>query len=329
MIGADQLMARFLTLDLVYAITGLLLLAFGLTTAGDRHHQRRYVSGIFWIILGVIFLGGSLLPHWTTGLLALVLVVLDGSGRVGQGGPAGGDSASKPSEAAASSISPHDPGNRIFWPVILIPAATFLLALLFRQAGLDANRGALVGLGLGSLLAMAIAKHLTRATLALLIREGRRLNEAMGPVNILPQLLASLGAILAAANIGQPIAAAIRHLVPGDNLFLMVLANCLGMALLTILLGNSFAAFPVIASGVMLPLLVIPFGVDPALAAIITLTAGSSGTLMTPMAANFNIVPAALLNLDDRYGVIRYQLSYALALWAFHVIWLWAVIRFF
>ena len=64
-----------------------------------------------------------------------------------------------------------------------------------------------------------------------------------------------------------------------------------------------------------------------ALAAIITLTAGSSGTLMTPMAANFNIVPAALLNLKDQYGVIRFQLPYALTLWAFHVVLLWLLIK--
>ena len=34
---------------------------------------------------------------------------------------------------------------------------------------------------------------------------------------------------------------------------------------------------------------------------------GFSGTLMTPMAANYNIVPAALLELKDRYGVIKVQ----------------------
>jgi uncharacterized membrane protein len=116
-------------------------------------------------------------------------------------------------------------------------------------------------------------------------------------------------------------------LVSADQLFLLVLANCLGMALFTMVMGNSFAAFPVLASGVLVPLLIRPYGVDPALAAIITLTAGSSGTLLTPMAANFNIVPAALLNLRDQYGVIRYQLPYALALWSFHVLWLWWSIR--
>src|SRR5262249_52467617 len=151
--------------------------------------------------------------------------------------------------------------------------------------------------------------------------------EAMGAVNILPQLLASLGVIFTLAGVGNLIAQGIQQIIPANNLFLLVLANCLGMALFTIVMGNSFAAFPVIATGVLVPLIVKPFGVNPAMAAIITLTAGSSGTLMTPMAANFNIVPAALLNMRDQYGVIKFQFPYALTLWSFHVVLLWLLIK--
>ena len=42
--------------------------------------------------------------------------------------------------------------------------------------------------------------------------------------------------------------------------------------------------------------------------------AGFCGTLMTPMAANFNLVPAALLELKDQYGVIQAQVATALPL---------------
>ena len=157
--------------------------------------------------------------------------------------------------------------------------------------------------------------------------EGRRINDAMGAVNILPQLLGSLGIIFTAAKVGDLIAGGITRFIPGNNLFLLVLANCLGMALFTIVMGNSFAAFPVIATGVLVPLIIKPFGVNPAMVAIITLTAGSSGTLMTPMAANFNIVPTALLNMRDQYGVIKFQLPYALTIWTLHVILMWAMIR--
>jgi uncharacterized membrane protein len=127
--------------------------------------------------------------------------------------------------------------------------------------------------------------------------------------------------------VGVVVANGIQRIIPGDSLFLLVVASCAGMTLFTMLTGNSFAAFPVIASGVLVPLIVKPFGVDPALAAIVTLTAGSSGTLITPMAANFNIVPAALLEMKNPYGVMRFQLPFALTIWTLHVLLLYGAIR--
>ena len=306
-------------LDTVYVMTGVVLLVFAVMTFSDRSNPRRIGSGLFWFALGVIFALGSVMPHWLTGLMVLFLVVLDGAGRVARGAGAN-DQASKAEGAPRL-------GNRIFIPVLLIPVVTFAYALIFRWIGLDANRGALIGLGFGGLVAMVACLILTRSDMRALMNEGRRLNEAMGAVNILPQLLASLGVIFTAAGVGSLIAQGIQHIIPANNLFLLVLANCLGMALFTIVMGNSFAAFPVIATGVLVPLIVKPFGVNPAMAAIITLTAGSSGTLMTPMAANFNIVPAALLNMRDQYGVIKFQLPYALTLWSFHVLLLWLLIK--
>jgi uncharacterized membrane protein len=149
----------------------------------------------------------------------------------------------------------------------------------------------------------------------------------MGSVNILPQLLASLGVIFAAAGVGELVARGIVQVVPRDHLFLLIVANCLGMSLFTMVMGNSFAAFPVIAAGVLVPLIVRPFGVDPAMAGIITLTAGSSGTLITPMAANFNIVPAALLEMKRTDGVIKFQLPFALTIWPLHVLVMWLLIK--
>ena len=167
---------------------------------------------------------------------------------------------------------------------------------------------------------MAASLWITKDKWPVLMQEGRRLNEAMGAVNILPQLLASLGVIFTAAKVGELIASGIHRIIPGDSLFLLVLANCLGMALFTIVMGNSFAAFPVIATGVLAPLIIQPFGVKPEMVAIITLTAGSSGTLMTPMAANFNLVPAALLELKDQYGVVKAQVATALPLLAVNIL---------
>ncbi len=311
--------AKLFSLDTVYVFTGIVLFVFAAMTFTDRSNSRRIGSGCFWLVLGVIFAFGSVMPYWLTGLLVLSLVAIDGLGRVKAGG--------QDARASSGGQDVRAPGNRIFIPVLAIPLVTSGFAIVFRRLGLDANRGALVGLGFGGLAAMLIGLRLTGSTWRVMMNEGRRLNEAMGAVNILPQLLASLGVIFTAAKVGDLIAAGIQQIIPGNNLFLLVLANCLGMALFTMVMGNSFAAFPVIATGVLVPLIIKPFGVNPAMAAIITLTAGSSGTLMTPMAANFNIVPAALLNLRDQYGVIKFQLPYALMLWSFHVVLLWLLIK--
>ncbi|MGN6690566.1 MAG: 5-oxoproline transporter, DUF979 family subunit, partial [Sphingopyxis sp.] len=47
------------------------------------------------------------------------------------------------------------------------------------------------------------------------------------------------------------------------------------------------------------------------------------GTLMTPMAANFNLVPAALLELKNPYGVIKAQIGTALPLLAVNIVFIW------
>jgi uncharacterized membrane protein len=84
------------------------------------------------------------------------------------------------------------------------------------------------------------------------------------------------------------------------------------MALLTMLMGNAFAAFPVMTAAIGLPLLIQTHHGAPAGVAALGMLTGFCGTLLTPMAANFNIVPAALLELPDRYGVIRAQAPTAL-----------------
>ena len=312
------MLAWLFNMETVYAVTGLLLFCFASSTAADRTNPHRVSSAFFWLLLGVIFAFGSILPHWLSGIIVIAIVSIDGAGRVSRGN----NNASPESAPARRPL-----GNRIFLPVIAIPVVTILLAVVFRLVGVDANRGALVGLGYGGMAALALAVFLTKSSLGLAIREGRRLNETMGAVNILPQLLASLGVIFTSAGVGNLIAEGIRSVMPGDNLFLLILANCVGMTLFTILVGNSFAAFPVIAAGVLVPLLIRPFHIDPAMAGILTLTAGSSGTLMTIMAANFNVVPAALLNMKDPYGVIKFQFPVAVSLWAMHVILLWFMVR--
>ena len=200
---------------------------FSFRDTGNRH---RLGSACFWLLLGGVLAFGSMMPHWLVGLLVLSMVAIDGAGLVG-------------GRQALSAPVPNRIGDRIFWPVLVIPVVTFGTAVVFRFAKLDPNRGALVGLGFGAVLAMLVGLILTRSSFEVMMREGHRLNEAMGAVNILPQLLASLGVVFTAAKVGDLIALGISYAVPENSLFLLVLANCLGMTLFTIVMGNSFRGF--------------------------------------------------------------------------------------
>lgn len=251
-------------LEIVYVITGLVLMVFAGLTFRDQKNPRRIGSSLFWLTLAIVFLLGSIMPHWLTGLLVLVMAGLDGAGRVTRG-----DYNEPPKTELLEQARRLK--DKIFIPVLLIPAITLAVAitlvLLNKSLGLtlDVNNGTLVGLVFSSLIAMAVCLKLTGASVGLMMNEGRRLNDSMGTVSILPQLLASLGVIFTAAKLGDLVAGGIQHIVPEHNLFLLVLANCLGMALFTIVMGNSFAAFPVIATAVFAPLIIKPFGVNPAM----------------------------------------------------------------
>ena len=59
-----------------------------------------------------------------------------------------------------------------------------------------------------------------------------------------------------------------------------------------------------------------------AVVGVLALTCGYCGTLLTPMAANFNIVPVALLEMKDRMGVIRNQILPALVMISVQIVYM-------
>jgi uncharacterized membrane protein len=146
------------------------------------------------------------------------------------------------------------------------------------------------------------------------LQEGRRLMDTVGWAALLPQMLAALGAVFALAGVGELIGQLVTAWIPMDARLTAVAVYCLGMAGFTMIMGNAFAAFPVLTAGIGLPILIRKFGGDPAVVASIGMLSGFCGTLMTPLAANFNLVPAALLELPDRYAVIKAQIPTALPL---------------
>jgi uncharacterized membrane protein len=136
-------------------------------------------------------------------------------------------------------------------------------------------------------------------------------------------MLASLGAVFALAGVGDVVGQLMSSVIPDGSLFGAVVAFALGMALFTMVMGNAFAAFPVMAAAIAVPVLIRQYGGDPAVVCAIGMLAGFCGTLMTPMAANFNIVPAALLELKDRNAVVWAQIGTALPLLAVNTLLIW------
>ncbi|MDP3417563.1 5-oxoproline transporter, DUF979 family subunit, partial [Falsiroseomonas sp.] len=212
-----------------------------------------------------------------------------------------------------------------FLPALLIPAVTVIAALWGAQLGVGDWRlfgpvqTTLIGLGVGCALALLAAAVLTRSSPMAAVSHSRSLVDAIGWAALLPLLLATLGSVFAAAGVGEAVAEVVRAMIPVENRFVVVLAYALGMAAFTMVMGNAFAAFPVMTAGIGLPLLVQMHGADAASLAAIGMLSGYCGTLMTPMAANFNLVPAALLELRDPYAVIRVQIPTALMLLAANV----------
>jgi uncharacterized membrane protein len=264
-------------------------------------------------LLALSFLFGDRLGDIGNGCLVLGLVVVAATGRMRRSGSE--DGADRAVEAARR-------GNRLFLPILIVPVVALVGTLAFwRWPGLaDPKQATLVALVLGVLIALAGACAWLRPRPMTPLREGLRLMDSVGWAAVLPQMLASLGAVFALSGVGSVVGGLIGHMVPQGSLLGATIAYGLGMALFTIVMGNAFAAFPVMMAAVGLPLLIHGQHGDPAVIAAIGMLCGFCGTLLTPMAANFNIVPAVLLDLKDRHGVIRAQAPTALPLLAINIL---------
>lgn len=299
--------------DLFYWLVGLLLGAVAIMAAGDPANPRRWSTALFWGMYAALYLLGEHLAPLAGGCMMLLMALLAGFGGV----RAGGHVTLTGSERAASA---RRLGHLLFVPALVIPVVTILFSTLLKDVKIDARfvldpkNLTLVSLSCGSLAALAVACWLTRVSPLQGVREARRLIDAIGWALVLPHMLAVLGLLFVEAGVGKAVAHVVTAYVNMDARFVAVAVFCIGMALFTIVMGNGFAAFPVMAGGVGIPVLVHHYHANPALMAAIGMFSAYCGTLMTPMAANFNIVPAALLELPDRNAVIKAQLPTALAL---------------
>jgi uncharacterized membrane protein len=312
-----------------------LLATFLLYASWRNLRERRWAHAGFWCVLALLFAGGDHvllarkagdpMPAQLAGLGVIALAVLAlRMRRVPE----------EEAPAAERAASARRFGHRLFGPALVIPALTVVLVLFGSKivvAGrplLGDGSPTLIGLALASVVAAIAALAVTRTPGPTALSEGRRLLDTMGWAALLPLVLATLGGVFAASGVGDAVAALVSAVIPVDNRLACVLAYGLGMALFTMIMGNAFAAFPVLTAGIGLPLLIQRHGADPAVLGALGMVTGYCGTLLTPMAANFNLVPAALLELDDPNAVIRMQVATAVPLLLVNLVLMaWLVFR--
>lgn len=309
-------------LDYFYLVLGAMLTVAAVMTLRDKHNPKRYTTALFWALYAVVYLAGERIAPVVAGAIMVLMALIAGFGGIALGKygflPEG------ERRASAQRL-----GNRLFIPALIIPIVTMLGSTLLKDVTINGmllfeqKHLTLVALGCASLLAVAAACWLTRSTPVQGMREWRRLVDSIGWALVLPHMLAVLGLLFSEAGVGKAVAHIATSYVAMDSRFVAVAVYCIGMALFTIVMGNGFAAFPVMAGGVGIPILIGVYDANPAVMAAIGMFSAYCGTLMTPMAANFNIVPAALLELPDKNAVIKAQIPTALPLLAANVLLLY------
>ena len=297
----------------LYVVAGAVFVGFALGSARDETNPKRWGNMAFWALLAGSFWLGDSLGDIGNGILVLALVAIAGLHLIGRG-----TKESTGREERERYSERH--GNKLFLPALIIPFTAFVGTLLFNYTPLkalnliDPKAVTLVLLGCGVIIALIVSYAWLRPPALAGVDEGSRLMNGVGWAAVLPQMLASLGVIFAAAGVGTTIGAIVGAIIPSGSVFLAVLLYALGMVVFTMIMGNAFAAFPVMAAAIGVPILIQAEGGNPAVIGAVGMLSGFCGTLMTPMAANFNIVPAALLELKDQNGVIKAQIPTAIPL---------------
>lgn len=291
--------------EFFYIIIGIIFILVGVKALKDANLKARLFTASFWFILAFTFIAGPYVPKFITGICVILIAALTALGKVKQ-------SKSDVPTPEQTRANADKLGYRVFIPPLTLAIAAVIVATVWKKLG--ANNA----IGVSAVIALVVVYVITKCQPKYTVADGTRLMDNVGPVGILPQLLAALGALFTAAGVGSVIASGVQAIIPQGNHFIATAVYCIAMALFTIIMGNGFAAFSVITVGVGIPFLIAK-GANPVVVGALGLTAGYCGTLMTPMAANFNIMPAALLETKNKYSIIKAQVPFALTMLLIHI----------
>ena len=297
-----QVPAEFNTvmLDVVWIIVGLIAFYAGIKNLLDKENPSRIGTAVFWCSFGVVTALGSWLPPKVSGALVIVMCMpaIFKKVKVGR--------VNVPSKeytkAQYSKI-----GMKIFVPALTVAVMSLFFALF-------SNVSSMIGITIGVGISMALLMVYSRDNKPkVFLDDSERFLSLMGPLCMLPQLLGCLGGVFTAAGVGDVVASLVGNVVPEGNVNLGIVVYAIGMMLFTMIMGNAYAAITVMTVGIGGPF-VLAYGANPVVIGMLALTCGFCGTLCTPMAANFNIVPVAILDMKDRWGVIKNQVLVAIVM---------------
>lgn len=287
-------------MEVIYMFIGFMVIYTAVKNLRDEENPNRLGTFTFWCILGILLAFGNWLPPVASGVLVLVMCVPAILHKVKKGKTNAPNKAD--TQAAFAAI-----GMKIFIPALSIGVFAVGAALTTNVLGFSALNGVAIGVFVAAVFLMILNK---KNTPALLLHDSERMLSTVGPLSMLPMLLACLGAVFTAAGVGDVVASLVERIIPAGNVNLGIIVYALGMMLFTMIMGNAFAAITVMTVGIGGPF-VLAYGANPTVIGMLALTCGFCGTLCTPMAANFNTVPVALLDMKKQFGVIKNQLPTA------------------
>lgn len=291
-------------LEIFYILIGLQFLYTAYRALRSQDKSKSLGTAAFWTILAILFIGGPYIPNAINGLLVLAMGALTLFRQV------------KIKNIIDVNDEEVERGSAKYENKLFIPA--IVLAVVAVVVSNWTPLGGAIGLGISSIVGLIAALLIIKPKLSYTLYDSDRLTQQVGTTGILPQFLAALGVLFTASGVGQVISKGISSFLPEGNHLIGAIAYILGMVLFTMLMGNAFAAFTVITASIGIPF-VIAQGGDPIVAGALAMTGGFCGTLLTPMAANFNTLPVALLEMKQEFGVIKAQAPIALALIVIHI----------
>lgn len=293
-------------LNVVWVIIGLITIYAGIKNLLDKENPSRVGTAVFWCSFGIVCGFGSWLPAKVSGALVLIMCLPPIFKKVKIGKT---DNPTKEhTEQQFKKI-----GMKIFVPAFSVAVCSLFFALF-------SNMSSMVAITVGVIVAMILlmAFDAKQNKPAVFLNDSERFLGITGPLSMLPQLLGCLGGVFTAAGVGDVIAQLVEKIVPKGNVNIGIIVYAIGMVLFTMIMGNAFAAITVMTVGIGAPF-VLAYGANPVVIGMLALTCGYCGTLLTPMAANFNILPVAILNMKNRWGAIKNQVLVAIFMLVFQI----------